>query len=51
VDGWQQFGGPPLMEITVNGREVLIPFVASECDVDLGLREIRMSLPEGLLDL
>lgn len=51
VEGWQQFGGPPLMEVTVDGRQALIPFVSSECQVDLGARVIRMSLPEGLLDL
>jgi 16S rRNA processing protein RimM len=51
VEGWQQYGGPPLMEITVAGREVLIPFVSSECQVDLGAREIRLSLPDGILDL
>ncbi len=51
VAGWQQYGGPPLMEIEVNGREALIPFVASECSVDLTGRTIEMNLPEGLLEL
>jgi len=51
VEGWQQYGGPPLMEVTVDGREALIPFVGAECQIDLGARVIRMSLPEGLLDL
>lgn len=51
VEGFEQYGGPPLMEVTLNGREILIPFVASECQVDLGARVIRLSLPEGLLDL
>lgn len=51
VGGWQQHGGPPLMEVTVQGREVLIPFVKALCDVDLGQRSIRVDLPEGLLDL
>lgn len=51
VKGWQEFGGPPLMEVTVDGREVLIPFVAQLCDTDLGERIIRVDLPEGLLDL
>ncbi len=27
VEGWQQYGGAPLLETTVEGREVLIPFV------------------------
>lgn len=51
VAGWQQYGGPPLMEVRVNGREALIPFVAAECSVDLGGRTIRVDLPEGLLEL
>lgn len=51
VGGWQQYGGPPLMEVRVNGREALIPFVAAECTVDLAGRTIRMDLPEGLLEL
>jgi 16S rRNA processing protein RimM len=51
VEGWQQYGGPPLMEVTVEGRELLIPFVSSECQIDLGARVIRMCLAEGILDL
>lgn len=51
VEGWQQYGGPPLMEVTVEGRQALIPFVSCECQIDLGARVIRMSLPEGLLEL
>jgi 16S rRNA processing protein RimM len=51
VEGWQQYGGPPLMEVTFEGRELLIPFLSSECQVDLGARVIRMSVPEGLLEL
>ncbi len=51
VTGWQHYGGPPLMEVQVNGREALIPFVAAECSVDLPQRTIRMDLPGGLLEL
>jgi 16S rRNA processing protein RimM len=52
VAGWQQYGGPPLMEVSVEGREVLIPFVSSICrHVDLAARTITVELPEGLLDL
>ena len=51
VEGWHQFGGAPLMELTVNGREALIPFIRSECDVDLEARVIRIKLPDGILDL
>lgn len=51
VAGWQQYGGPPLMEVLSGGREVLIPFVASMCQVDLAARLIRIDVPEGLLEL
>ncbi len=51
VKGWQTFGGPALMEVKVDKREVLIPFVSSLCDVDRIARTIRVDLPEGLLDL
>jgi ribosomal 30S subunit maturation factor RimM len=52
VESWQACGGPPLLETKVNGREVLIPFVAEICrEVDLTARTIRVELPEGLLDL
>lgn len=52
VKGWQEYGGPPLMEITMQGREVLIPFVSSICrEVDLAAREILVDVPQGLLDL
>jgi 16S rRNA processing protein RimM len=52
VAGWQQYGGPPLMEVNVDSREVLIPFVSSICRrIDLAARTITVELPEGLLDL
>lgn len=51
VKGWQQYGGPPLMEVSANGREVLIPFVSSFCEVDLRQQTIRLEVPDGLLDL
>jgi 16S rRNA processing protein RimM len=52
VAGWQQYGGPPLMEVSVDGREVLIPFVGSICRrIDLAARTITVEVPEGLLDL
>jgi 16S rRNA processing protein RimM len=52
VAGWQQYGGPPLMEVSVDSREVLIPFVSSICrHIDLAGRTITVELPEGLLDL
>lgn len=53
VEGWQQYGGgPPLMETTVEGREVLVPFVPDICRaIDLESRVIRVTMPDGLLDL
>lgn len=51
VDGWQQYGGPPLMEVRMEGREVLIPFVPSICQVNMADRTVLVTLPEGLLDL
>jgi 16S rRNA processing protein RimM len=51
VEGWQEYGGPPLMEVGWDGRERLIPFVRQCCQVDLAARTICAELPEGLLDL
>jgi len=52
VDRWQQYGGPPLLGIEIDGREVLIPFVSPICrTVDLEKKTIVVDLPEGLLDL
>jgi len=51
VRGFQSYGGPPLMEVEHEGREVLIPFVAEASKVDLEARTIRVDLPKGLLDL
>jgi 16S rRNA processing protein RimM len=51
VQGWQECGGPPLMEVSDRGRERLVPFVRTLCEIDLNARTIRMDLPEGLLDL
>jgi 16S rRNA processing protein RimM len=52
VTGWQQYGGPPLMEVLVNGHKTLIPFVPSICqEVDVTGRKIVVEVPEGLLEL
>ena len=52
VDGWQQYGGPPLLEVKREGGEILIPFVSAICqEIDLSARLVRVDLPEGLLDL
>lgn len=50
LQGWQQYGGPPLMEVMIGDREVLIPFVPELCSTDLAGRIIRVDLPEGLLE-
>lgn len=52
VVGWQENGGPLLMEVARDGREVLIPFVTAICqEVDVAARKIVVDVPEGLLDL
>jgi 16S rRNA processing protein RimM len=52
VTAWHQYGGPPLLGVEVEGREVLIPFVEQVCrTVDLDARLIRVDLPDGLLEL
>lgn len=52
VTGWQRFGGPPLLEVDVKGRQALIPFVSEICrEVDLDARVVRVQVPEGLLEL
>jgi len=52
VGGWQQFGGSPLLEVRVDGRDVLIPFVPEICrEVDVAGKKIVVDLPEGLLEI
>jgi 16S rRNA processing protein RimM len=51
LEGWQDYGGPPLMQVAANEREILIPFVPSSCQVDLAARTVHVDVPEGLLDL
>jgi 16S rRNA processing protein RimM len=52
IAGWQQYGGPPLLEVKREGGEILIPFVSAICqDIDLNARLVRVELPEGLLEL
>jgi 16S rRNA processing protein RimM len=49
VTGWQDLGGPVVLEV---GEHVLIPYVPQICrEVDLSGRKIRVDLPEGLEDL
>jgi 16S rRNA processing protein RimM len=50
VTGWEEFGGPALLEID-NGR-MLVPFVNAICpEIDLEARVIRTDLPEGLEEI
>ena len=51
VESLEQYGGPPLLAVQYQGREVLIPFVPEICQVDLEAKLIRAALPEGLLEL
>ncbi len=52
VVGFQQHGGPLLLEVDMNGQEVLIPFVPDICrSIDLTAKVIGAALPEGLLEL
>jgi 16S rRNA processing protein RimM len=53
VTGWQEYGGPPLLEVeNERGQEILIPFAKSICvKIDPAARRIEVDLPEGLVDL
>jgi 16S rRNA processing protein RimM len=53
VEGWQEAGGPVLLEVrSPEGAELLIPFAASIClEVDPRAGRIAVRLPEGLRDL
>ena len=52
VEGWQEHGGPPLLAVSADGKEVLIPFAKSICvEIDGPGKRIVVDLPEGLLDL
>ena len=49
VTGWQDIGGPVILEV---GEDLLIPYVPQICvEVDIPGRKIRVELPEGLEDL
>ena len=52
VEGWQEYGGPPLLEVNAGGKQVLIPFARSICvEIDVAARRIVVDLPEGLTEL
>jgi 16S rRNA processing protein RimM len=45
-------GDETILVVDRGGREILIPFTKSIClDVDTSARQIRVDLPDGLLDL
>jgi 16S rRNA processing protein RimM len=49
VTGWQDAGGPGLLEI---GNQLLVPFARSICvEIDTRAKRIWVNLPEGLRDL
>lgn len=52
VVGWQEYGGPPLLEVdTGSGEPVLVPFARAICvGIDVAARRIEVDLPEGLID-
>jgi 16S rRNA processing protein RimM len=53
VKGWQDCGGPGLLEVAgADGKEILVPFAGSICvEIDTAARRIRVDLPEGLKDI
>ncbi len=53
VAGWQDSGGPGLLDVRgPDGEEILIPFATAICkEINVKLRRIVVSLPEGLKDL
>jgi 16S rRNA processing protein RimM len=52
VAGWQEHGGPPLIEVQGEGKPFLVPFARSICvEIDVPGRRIAVDLPEGLRDL
>lgn len=53
VTGWQECGGPALLEVQAGEEEpLLIPFARAICaEIDLEARRIGVDLPEGLKEL
>jgi 16S rRNA processing protein RimM len=52
VRAWQEYGGPPLLEVERPGEPLLIPFARSICvEIDVAGRRILVDLPEGLKEL
>ncbi len=52
VSGFQEYGGPLLLEIEREGGPLLIPFARAICiEIDVANRRILVDLPEGLKEL
>lgn len=56
VTGWQQYGGPELLEVLADGARpgdaIWIPFAKAICvEIDPARRRIVVDPPEGLLEL
>jgi 16S rRNA processing protein RimM len=54
VAGWQEYGGPVLLEVRPEGRSgvVWVPFARSICvEIDPAAKRIVIDPPEGLLEL
>ena len=52
VTGVQEFGSAPLLQVDVDGREVLVPLARAICrEIDIPGKIIRAKLPEGLTEL
>jgi 16S rRNA processing protein RimM len=52
VTGWQEHGGPALMEVEMDDRRtVLVPFSRDFCEVNVEEQTVNVDVPEGLLDL
>jgi len=52
VSGWQECGGPALLEVEREGEPLLIPFARTICvEIDAPGRRIVVDLPEGLTEL
>jgi 16S rRNA processing protein RimM len=53
VKGWQEAGGPALLEVAgLDGKEILVPFARSICvEIDTAAGRIRVDLPAGLKEV
>jgi 16S rRNA processing protein RimM len=52
VRGVEEYGSAPLLEVDVDGREVLVPLARSICyEIDVAGKIIRARLPQGLTEL